>query len=284
MTTERVETWASDDGHELHLVHTLPATEARAHVLIVHGLAEHGGRCAKLVDTLTRNGLGTLTVDLRGHGRSPGARGLVSDAERHVRDVTSLLERLQAGSGPVALYGHSFGGALAARAAQERPDLLDALVLSSPYLVDGGDDPGWVWRAAVASSFILPRLRTRRIPPEAISSRPEERTRYREDPLVDHGGVRLATARELRALGRAVLEDAERLVMPTLVLHGARDRVADVAGSRALAAGAVTEDVTLRVYDEGLHELIHDAGAERVLSGISDWLLDRLGLIETPAG
>lgn len=284
MTTERGdELFTTDDGVELHVVHARPRSESRAHVLIVHGFAEHGGRYDALVESLARHGMTTHLVDLRGHGRSPGARAFVGDADRFVRDVILLLERLQPEPGALGLFGHSFGGAVAARAAQERPDLLDALVLSAPYLVPALQDPPWLLGAARLASYVAPRLRTRRIPAEVISSLEEERRRYREDPLVDHGGVRLASFREMRALGPRVLDDAERLVTPTLIVHGDGDGLAHPDGSRRLAAGVVEGPVTLRIVEGGRHELLHDVDADRVRTGIVEWLVDWLGLLPDPA-
>ena len=52
---------------------------------------------------------------------------------QHVADVIAFIERLDAG--PVDLMGHSRGGHIAFRVAQQRPDLLRRLILAEP----GGD-------------------------------------------------------------------------------------------------------------------------------------------------
>jgi pimeloyl-ACP methyl ester carboxylesterase len=55
---------------------------------------------------------------------------------QHIADVIGFIEAL--GSGPVHLMGHSRGGHIAFRVAQQRPDLLRRVVLAEP----GGDpDP-----------------------------------------------------------------------------------------------------------------------------------------------
>ncbi len=53
--------------------------------------------------------------------------------DQHVADVIGFIEAL--GPGPVDLMGHSRGGHIAFRVAQQRPDLLRRLVLAEP----GGD-------------------------------------------------------------------------------------------------------------------------------------------------
>ncbi len=49
---------------------------------------------------------------------------------RHVADVIAFIEQL--GSGPVDLLGHSRGGHVAFRVAQQRPDLVRRLILAEP--------------------------------------------------------------------------------------------------------------------------------------------------------
>lgn len=288
MVTRRAEERLGRGGARLHLAHTLPSEPARAHVVVVHGYGEHGGRYAELSEALARAGFAVHVPDLRGHGHSSGRRSLITDAEVLVDDLTDLLERLQAEPGPLALYGHSFGAALVLRAAQERPDLLDALVASAPYLVTALNDPPWLFRAAAWASHVLPWVRTRPLDDRTISAVPGEVRRYSEDPLVDRGGVPLASIREMHALGPLVLAEAANLVTPTLIVHGASDGLSDPEGSRRLARSAATADLTLRIVEGGFHDVLHDVEGDRVRTGIIDWLVDRLGLreatIERPAG
>jgi esterase len=62
---------------------------------------------------------------------------------QHVADTIGFIEAL--GSGPVHLMGHSRGGHIAFRVAQQRPDLLRRVVLAEP----GGDlDPSLAPQAA----------------------------------------------------------------------------------------------------------------------------------------
>src|SRR5690242_16276463 len=72
---------------------------------------------------------------------------------QHVADVIAFIEAL--GPEPVDLMGHSRGGHIAFRVAQQRPDLLRRLVLAEP----GGDlDPSLHPDSAAAAA---PALNTR---------------------------------------------------------------------------------------------------------------------------
>ncbi|MEX2501028.1 MAG: lysophospholipase [Trueperaceae bacterium] len=273
----------ADDGVVLHrTIDAATGDGVLAHALVVHGFAEHGGRYDALARRWSAEGIEVHRLDLRGHGRSPGTRARIDDADRYVADLVGVLSELQGRSARVAAFGHSFGGALVLRAAQTRPDLLDAVAVTAPFLRSALGDPAWLLAVARAASRWLPNLRTRPLDAGAVSRDPEQVRAYRDDPLVDRGGARLASVRELHDLGARVLRDAAVPTPPTLLVHGSADAVADPDGSRAYAARAEKRgnghDVTVREVDGGAHALLHDHDAERVLAGTTSWLLDRLGL------
>lgn len=99
-------------------------------MLWLHGLTDSGEGWPEAV-THWREHYSIVTVDQRGHGRSP--RFTDDQLERHpgdimVKDALHLLEQLDR---PVVV-GHSLGGAVALAAGVRRPDLVRALVLEDP--------------------------------------------------------------------------------------------------------------------------------------------------------
>jgi alpha-beta hydrolase superfamily lysophospholipase len=109
------------DGPRLHGQGWMPE-QARGVMVIVHGIAEHGGRYAWLAERANARGIGVLTVDLRGHGRSPGERSYVERFDDYLLDVDALWAKAQelAAGRPLFLMGHSMGGAIALRWAAQR--------------------------------------------------------------------------------------------------------------------------------------------------------------------
>ena len=264
-------------------VRIVPARgETRARLAIVHGFAEHGDRYLSLAERLADRGVEAHLLDYHGHGRSPGPRGLIPSEDAAVGAVVALLERLRALDGqlPVAAFGHSFGGALVLRAAQLRPDLVDAVVASAPYLVSALPDPPWVIGLASAAARLAPRLRTKPLDAGTVSNVEAEVRAYDQDPLVDRGGVRLGSIRALHALGPHVLRDAAALVTPTLIVHGSDDALASLEGSRQLHLAADGGDVELREVPGGAHALLHDAQADRVAEDVVAWFAQHLALPE----
>ena len=104
------------DGTRLHGQGWMPEP-AWGVIVIFHGIAEHGGRYAWLADRANARGIGVLTVDLRGHGRSPGERSYVERFDDYLLDVDALWARARelAQGMPLFLMGHSMGGAIALR-------------------------------------------------------------------------------------------------------------------------------------------------------------------------
>src|SRR5437762_13809417 len=63
-------TLSTADGTDLFVYGWLPAQPPRAAVQIVHGLAEHAGRYARLATALNSVGYAVYANDHRGHGRT----------------------------------------------------------------------------------------------------------------------------------------------------------------------------------------------------------------------
>lgn len=92
-----------------------------------------------------------ITVDHRGHGRSPNLGDTARySIDRIAADLIALVEH-EVG-GPVDLLGHSMGGAVSLRVTLQRPDLVRSLILM--------DTSGWSFRpldedvAALMSAFM----------------------------------------------------------------------------------------------------------------------------------
>lgn len=103
-------------------------------LLIVGGaLADHHAY-APLADALASR-FTVCTFDRRGRGRSGDS--LPYTPEREVEDVTAVLACCQ---GPVRVYGHSAGAALALRTAASNPSILRMVLADPPFAPRGPHD------------------------------------------------------------------------------------------------------------------------------------------------
>jgi acylglycerol lipase len=267
----------SAQGSPPHTLSWQPEGEARALVVLAHGYAEHAGRYDRLAVALAEQGLAVHALDFAGHGRSAGRRGHVRSFAGLVDDLAGFLHSLREAHPRLrcGLFGHSLGGAVSAALCAAEPEVVDALVLSSPYLRHGEQVSPVRLRLAGLLARAFPYVGLERIDVNRLSRLPAQVRAYVDDPLVFHGKAPAHTAMQLFA-GFATLERADRITVPLLVLHGNEDRIADPRGSRELADKVSSPDVTYELVGGGYHELLNDLGRERIVERVVDWFLPRL--------
>lgn len=252
-----------------------PAGAAKASVVIVHGLGEHGGRYAHVANVLTVAGCAVYAMDHRGHGRSGGKRAFVDRFAHVVADIDQVVDMAikELPKKPVFLLGHSMGGALSLSYALKHGDKLKALILSGPAVALDGAPP-MMKPIAKALSVIAPGLGMFSVAPELVSRDASVVADYMKDPLVMHAKVPARTLGEIVNFVEMLPAALPRLELPLLALHGRDDKLAGVAGSERVVKHASSKDKTLKVYDGLYHEIFNELPADRaiVLKDLTDWI------------
>ena len=265
------------EGVELYWQGWLPSLESsggppRGVLLICHGMGEHSGRYATVVDALVPDGWAVYGLDHRGHGRSGGVRVHVSHYADFLADLDTF-RRMVATRNETRpfLLGHSMGGQIALAYALDHQDKLAGLVLSAPAL-QAPPVTRAVRAVATALARVTPRLRRAVVDLATISRDEAVVTDYRTDALVHQGhptiALSLALAEQMTLLPARVRD----LRLPLLVQHGTDDRICPPDGSRALAESVGTDDLTVRWYDGLWHEIYHEPERERPLADLREWL------------
>lgn len=265
-------TVTATDGAEL-FEHRWPAEgERRGTIIIVHGLAEHVGRYEHVGAAFARAGFETFGRDLRGHGRTGDGLVYVERWSLIIDDVEQAVRDARAQGGPVILLGHSLGGLIVADYAQSDREVPDLYVLSAPALEA---DVPWIQKAAAkVLKYIVPKLSMPNIIDETSLSRdPSVAKIYFADPLV--------ITRTTIGFGAAALDCQARMSKPlrpfpkpTLVIHGAEDRVVPTASSARLAE---LPDVERTVFPEFRHESFNEEGGARAIETVLGWIARQLG-------
>jgi lysophospholipase len=266
------------DGARLWTEDDVPSG-ARAHVLVLHGYADHLGRYRALRDALLAEGLAVHTYDQRGHGRSPGPRGHVRQFSDYLDDFDKCLSRMRAQGGNTRAFvvAHSHGGLEALAALQRRATpLVDGLVLSSPYLALAFAPPAWKAGLARALEGIVPSLRIPLDLELSALSRDESWVRTTSaDPLYNRVGTPRWFAESTRAQAD-VLAKGGSILCPVLMLLGTDDRIAAATVARQFFDTLGTKDRTLREYPGMRHELLNELGKEEVFRDICRWMTEHL--------
>ena len=254
----------------------LPEGPVRGLLLLCHGMGEHSGRYATVVDTLVPDGWAVYGLDHRGHGRSRGPRVHLRDYAHLLADFDAFRLRISArhpGLRPF-LLGHSMGGQVALAHALDHPEDLAGLVLSAPALA-APPVPRTLRAVARTLVRVRPTLRRAVVDLDGISRDPAVVAAYRADALVHQGNPTLGLSLALADRMVPLAARAPELTLPLLLQHGTADRICAPAGTRALAAAAGSTDLTVRWYDGFWHEIYHEPGRERPLADLREWLAAR---------
>ncbi|KYO24848.1 monoglyceride lipase isoform X1 [Alligator mississippiensis] len=246
------------DGQYLFCRYWKPAATPRALVFIAHGAGEHCGRYDDLAQMLTGLNLFVFAHDHVGHGQSEGERMVVSDFHIFIRDSLQHIELMKKEHPdlPIFILGHSMGGAISILTASERPNDFSGMVLISPLVVASPEaaTPIKVFAAKVLN-FVLPNLSLGSIDPNVVSRNKKEVESYTSDPLVHHGGMKVSFVIQLMNAIARIERALPKLTLPILVLHGSPDKLCDIKGSYLLMDTVLSQDKTLKVYDEAYHAL-----------------------------
>jgi acylglycerol lipase len=250
-----------------------PAGPSKAHVGIVHGIGNHGGGYAALAETLAAGGYTVHAIDQRGHGRSDGPRVSVDRFGDLVEDLRTFIAKIRAcaGTEPVFLFGHSWGGLVSLAYAISWQDEIDGLVLCAPGIRPAAASPEQI---AVVRELArtAPDTPAVEVNLDKLSRNPLAQQAFNDDPLVHRGRIPARMAVETLDAISEVTTNIARITLPILLLHGTEDHVADPSGSQFVYDHVASTDRTLKLYDGLWHQLFNEPERDEVLTDLSDWI------------
>ncbi len=228
----------------------MPPAAPRGVVLITHGYAEHGALYREVAHVIVNAGWAALAYDVRGHGRSPGARGFIERFDIYIDDLRAAADaaRELAPGAPLVLLGHSHGALITLRALTgDRPIEACHAILSSPYLELQLEVPAYKRLLAGVASRLLPHLdQPSGLRADQLTKDPQKQAEWAADNLL----FPTANARwytEARDAQAYVAATAERLRIPSTWLVG---------GADPLCVPAATKRIAQRVKNATYHDLV----------------------------
>ncbi|MNX15547.1 Dihydrolipoyllysine-residue acetyltransferase component of pyruvate dehydrogenase complex [compost metagenome] len=219
----RREAWATTRHGDLRL--TLWESEAHPGgrtVVLVHGMFGDRDAWASLVHALSRAGLRVLTMDLPCHGATR------SEATRFEDIVDTVTDAIASQcDGPVILIGHSFGAAVAARAASRPGINADALILIAPVGLGTEIDQGFLTGMTHAGTNEAAQRELRKLtvsgmtPSGGFIDALRQSTQARREPLME-------LCREVAWNGVQqlnIVPDLAEVPCRCTIIHGRRDAI-----------------------------------------------------------
>ena len=260
--------------HRIYYQYWLPETEPKAVLLVVHGLAEHGGRYMNLVNHFIPLGYAVYAADHLGHGRSEGARVYVERFADYTDTLSSFREMIRGWQNekPVFLVGHSMGGLIGALYLLSHQNELAGAVLSAPA-VKAPDDisPVTIFAAKVLSA-LMPRLGLIQVEAEGVSRDPAVVKAYEDRspclPGDDYGAAGCGNDQDDEAGRRRGVPDQPSALDPP----GGADRLVHPSGAQMLHDGVASIDRKIILYEGFYHEVFNEPEHGRVLRDVEIWL------------
>jgi alpha-beta hydrolase superfamily lysophospholipase len=167
------------------------------------------------------------------------------------------------------------GGLVVARAALRAQERMAAMVLSGPALKLPMRFGPVRLRLSLALARVLPFMAMPAAEIDGLSSNPEVRARFLEDPLTIRNPVKLGIARQLYLLSEETRRRAGKIHVPLLVMHGEADPITDPAGSREFVANANSPDKEFVSWPGDQHEIFNEIDQDAVLRKLTEWLDQR---------
>ncbi len=251
----------------------LPDARARGVIALVHGVAEHSGRYEHVGRRLADDGFAVYALDHIGHGRSGGRKGNVDSVDGAADNVVTLLD-IASGQHPGVprfVLGHSMGSLITLYLATRGPLDVAGIAVSAPPLVIDAGNPVQRLLAPLLMRW-TPNLGVLKLDSSTISRDPEVVRAYDNDPLVFRGKLPARTAAQILLNTGTVVQRLKQLTVPTLVMQGTADTLANPAGADIIERDAGAQDLTVLRYPGLYHEIFNEPEQDQVLTDLLDWL------------
>jgi alpha-beta hydrolase superfamily lysophospholipase len=267
-TSFHVQGWEPDNGHP------------KALVALIHGLGEYAGRYAHVGKALTDAGYVLVGFDLRGHGKSGGARGHFPSLDLVMQDIRGFFKYLVARypEVPHLLYGHSLGGLFSLTYAIQYSTGLKGVVVTGPALRTALQEQKVRVTMAKVLGVLTPTVTIPSgLETAAISRDPKVVDAYVHDPMV-HDKTSMGLGKTALDAIDLCFARATEFVPPLLIMHGKADRITYPGGSGDFAglAREKNRDVTLKIWDGMYHEIHNEPEQGQVFQFMIEWLDDHL--------
>ena len=295
-----------DGKSKLHAVRYMPDNDAdiRCVVQIVHGMAEYIERYEEFAEFLTERGCVVTGEDHMGHGKSVGKTGKYGyfceqdPATVLVRDVHRLKKTTQAlyPEVPYVIMGHSMGSfitrnymfrygtgisaAVIMGTGMQPPALLKvSKAVAGMQKVFCGPKHVSVLIDKLAFGSYNKRIRNPATPFDWLSRDGERVEKYISDPMCGF----VFTANGFSTLFELISrlnkqENLERIPssLPVLMVSGDADPVGDygrgVQRAYESLRNAGLENITLKLYEGGRHELLNETNRGEVMQDVFRWM------------
>ena len=259
-------------GYALHKVEWMPEEKPRAIMVVVHDIGDHVLRFQNLANYFISEGIGVIGIDLRGHGKSAGARGRACYDEL-LRDLSDLIKYTEKSYPyiPKIIYGNGLGGNLAMLYAIKQKVPIYGLIAASPWIRSYYNLASLLKAGSNIMMKIFPSLTiSNGLNPKYLTHDLVNNKRYDEDSLV-HRRISPRLLKEVNDAGEIILKNRHRCNVPLLLMHGSSDKVTSWRASAEFSE-YTSEKTTFKLWEGDYHELHNEFDKEKIFEYILQWI------------
>lgn len=243
---------------------------AKAHVIIVHGLAEHQGRYNVVAQDLNAAGFNVTRFDHLGHGQSDGKRGYIDDFQTLIDDVAVVVNNIKQDfpNEKIFMLGHSMGGFLTAAFGVKYPNVIAGQITSGAAIIELPIFKDLAKIDFNADPFIaVPNSLS-----ALISHDQEVISAYDNDPLVLQETTQKLLGQVFITGAKWLTANLNQYNYPCLILHGADDQIVIPQASKTMFEQIKSTDKNIIIYDSLFHEILNEPERDIVMKDIIAWL------------
>jgi alpha-beta hydrolase superfamily lysophospholipase len=265
--------WKSTDGLDIYSCGWIPKGKSKAVICLLHGHGEHIHRYDHVGSALAEKGYILLGFDLRGHGKSAGARGRTPSYDVLLDDIADFLTQAKERYPglPLFLYGHSLGGNLGLNYVMRRKPDLRGVIATGTWLKLAYEPPAVKLILGRIMNGIAPDFTQHtKLDANGLSHDPSVVSAYRNDPLV-HDLLSAGLFISIQDSGLWALEHAAEFPLPLLMMQGSADPISSARANQEFVE-KVGDKATFKMWNGLFHEIHNEPEQDKVIKMMIDWL------------
>ena len=249
--------------------------DANGTIVLTHGAGEHSEAYVNLAAGILPGKWDICALDLRGHGKSQGKRGVVNDFMDYCRDVRTFAQLIQneKQSHKFVLLGHSMGGLINARALIEYGHMgFTAAAFSSPFFGVAVKVPPLKDAIAKWIGNYLPNITLyNEIVYSDLSHDEQVIESYSRDPL-RHDRLSPKLYLDFLANIDYVFKNASKIELPVFMQLAGADKIVSLEASLKFFDAIASQDKKKIVYEDFYHEIFNEVGRQKVFADLKEYL------------
>ena len=276
-TIKKLDGFIDKKGRKIPTCSWLPS-KAQCQIYATHGFSEHIACYQNMAETLCEKGMAVHMMDLPGHGMAEGVRGHIDSHHEFLDNLEQfILENPHHyKSKPLYLLGHSLGGLISALYCLSRENNVKGLILSAPLMGFSKLD---VAKVLPLAKHLAKKQRNIPFPKpigvESLSRNPDQWNVYYSDPFrgrMISPGLYLEMTRMIERLKI----ERSAFNLPLLMFISSKDTVVYPQAAQQFFKSVVSEDKSMIVFTEAMHELFQEKESSQMIEIIESWIMERL--------